>query len=139
METSSLLFHLVHRPLCRHTRQIGVHQAQQDRPIRKDKLDLRFLPDHQRLHGIIAMYRPRLPRLEEEDEVVDAVIEVDEAVEEEAEATEEGSSGVVNIEAAYLHNDSGMSRYPMKSEDKTSCKHRGLFRMTNEPSWCWTF
>lgn len=27
----------------------------------------------------------------------------------------------------------------MKSEDKTSCKHRDPFRMTNEPSRCWTF
>lgn len=108
MEASSLLFRLAHRLLCRHTRRIGVHQAQQDISIRKDKSDLRFLPDHQRLHGIIAVYRPRLPRLEEEDEAVDEAIEVaDEAieavevVEEEVEATAEGNSGVVNIEVAY--------------------------------------
>lgn len=104
MEASSLLFHLAHRLLCRRTRRIGVHQAQQDKSIRKDKSDLRFLPDHQCLQGFIAMYRPRLPRLEGEDEAVDEVIEVDEvaeAVEEEAEATEEGSLEVVNIEVAY--------------------------------------
>lgn len=107
MEASSLLFHLAHRLLCRHTRRIGVHQAQRDKLIRKDKSDLRFLPDHQCLQGFIAMYRPRLPHLEEEEEAADVVIEVDEvievvgAVEEEAEATEEGSSGVVNIEVAY--------------------------------------
>ncbi|KAK1246790.1 hypothetical protein MKX08_000592 [Trichoderma sp. CBMAI-0020] len=104
MEASSLLFHLVHRLLCRHTRRIGVHQAQQDKPIRKDEPDLRFLPGHQCLQGLIAMYRRHLPRLEEEDEAVDEVdeaIEVVEAVEEEAEATEEGSLGVVNIEVVY--------------------------------------
>jgi hypothetical protein len=71
--------------------------------------DLRFLPDHQRLREIIAVYRLRLPRLEEEAEAVDGMIEVVEAVEEEAEAIEEGNSGVVNIETAYYPYNNGIT------------------------------
>jgi hypothetical protein len=109
METSSLLFHPARHLLCHHTRRIGAHQAQQDKPIHKDMSDLRFLPDHQRLREIIAVYRLRLPRLEEEAEAVDGMIEVVEAVEEEAEAIEEGNSGVVNIETAYYPYNNGIT------------------------------
>lgn len=100
MEAISLLFHLVHHLLCHHSHRIGahLHQAQQDRPILKDKSDLRFPPDPQRLHGIIAVCRHPLPRLEEEDEAVVEVVA--EAVEEAVEATEEESLGAADIEAA---------------------------------------
>lgn len=126
MEAISLLSRPVHHLLCLHTRRIGdrLHRAQQDRPIRKGKSDLRFPPDHQRPHGIIAVCHRPLPCLEEEDEAADEATEVDEAVEEEAEATEEESLEVADIEVAFRPHNSGMLGNPMKSGDKSNCKHR---------------